>query len=117
MAGNGIKPPEGYDWAAFVPRVSHEPWSAPAFDHLRQVVSMPRIVASICVNDWCKCFTQQRTVALQGPECTNWVEHRPFDPYLPDPGQSQTVAMAEPQQQPQTERKSGIPVEIPDLLK
>ncbi|MBA4254303.1 MAG: hypothetical protein C0445_00320 [Polaromonas sp.] len=116
MAGNGIKPPEGYDWAAFVPRVSHEPWSAPAFDHLRQVVSMPRIVASMCVNGWCKCLTQQRTVALEGQQCLDWIEHRPFDPYKPDPDQPQTLAMAHTDSSP-AERKSAIPVDIPDILK
>lgn len=116
MAGNGLKVPEGYNWAAFVPRVAHEPWSAPAFDHLRQVVSMPRIVGALCVNGHCKCMTQQRTVALEGESCRAWIDHRPFDPYKPDPDQTHTLAMAQ-SQQPDAPVKSGIPVQIPDILK
>jgi len=78
---NGPRPiDDRVDW---IPRVSNKPESAPAYEHLRQVVAMPRVTGAICVNDQCKCFTQQGTNAgLTNAECVAWAANRPFDPYV-----------------------------------
>lgn len=76
------KDAQGYDPAAFVPRVSHEPLSAPAYDEIRQVVVMPVIVGGACFKGVCRCFTAQGfDVDLDNSECKSRVEKLPFDPY------------------------------------
>lgn len=68
------------DW---IPRVGHRPESAPAFDHLRIVVVMPRVTGAICIDDKCMCHTQQGTNAgLTNDQCKAWAANRPFDPYV-----------------------------------
>lgn len=99
VPGTGFKPMtsnspgqrgQPYDKAMFVPVVSYEPRSAPAYDHLREVVTMPRIVGRICPeSEPCYCMTQQRT-AVPDDLCTEWDDWRKrrFDPFKPDPGQA-----------------------------
>jgi zona occludens toxin len=72
------------DW---IPRVSNRPESAPAFDHLRQVVVMPVVVGGYCQGGECRCINQQGTNAgLSSADCQRWLENPPFDPYrLPPP--------------------------------
>lgn len=66
----------------FEPRLSGRPWTAPAYDHLRQVVNIPRIAGGMCFKDRCTCVTQQGTDAgLTHDECRQWIGRRPFDPY------------------------------------
>lgn len=68
---------------AFMPRLSADPGSAPAYDHLRVVKAMPRIVGGWCLGDQpCRCLTQQGTDA-EVPEdvCREWVARPKFDPY------------------------------------
>ncbi len=85
------------DW---IPRVSTRPESAPAYDHLRKVVAFPRVTGAMCVDDKCKCYTQQRTVAeITEDQCRAWAYNRPFDPYKPDPGAPGATADA-PQSNP-----------------
>lgn len=68
------------DW---IPRISNRPESAPAYDHLRVVVAMPIVTGAICINDKCKCLTNQGTDAGLSPdECRTWTQHRPFNPYV-----------------------------------
>lgn len=99
VPGTGLKPMtsnspgqrgQPYDRSMFIPVVSYEPRSAPAYDHLREVVSMPRIVGRICPEaEPCYCMTQQRT-AVPDDLCTEWDDWRKrrFDPFKPDPGQA-----------------------------
>jgi zona occludens toxin len=65
-----------------VPRLSAEPESAPRYDHLREVVEMPRVVGGYCIGDRCRCFTQQRTdPGISQAECRAWLAAPPFDAY------------------------------------
>jgi zona occludens toxin len=74
------------DRVDFIPRVSSKPESAPAYDHLRQIVAMPIVVGGYCVGDTCKCITNQGSdTGLSSSECRSWISNPPFDPYrLPD---------------------------------
>lgn len=76
-------PPGGYDASAFVPVVSNVPGSAPAYDALRIVTAIPRVIGGFCrgQGDDCTCFTQQATVAFKGLACREWIKEPPFDPY------------------------------------
>jgi zona occludens toxin len=75
-----------YDAAAFIPRISNKPESAPAYDHLRKVVAMPQVVGGYCIGEDCKCITNQGSdTGLSSSECRSWISNPPFDPYrLPD---------------------------------
>lgn len=66
----------------FIPRIYGEPNSAPAYDHLRQVVSMPVITACIADADRCLCYTQQMTkVEMTDAQCRQHATRGVFDPY------------------------------------
>jgi len=70
------------DRIAWIPRISHRPESAPAFDELRKVATMPVVAGAICNSKGCRCVTQQGTNAgLSDAECRAWLENPPFDPY------------------------------------
>jgi len=86
--GRGARPiDDRIDW---IPRTSNKPESAPAYEHLRVVVAMPRVTGGFCINESCHCHTQQGTDSgLSNDECLRWVKNRPFDPYLPDRVHSQ----------------------------
>lgn len=67
------------DW---IPRVSMRPESAPAYDHLRQVVVMPRVVGGVIMGNRARCYTQQGTDAgIPERDCRAWLANPPFDPY------------------------------------
>lgn len=87
-----------YDPAAFVPRVSYQPLSAPAYDSIRQVVVMPVVVGGVCFKGECRCFTGQGSDAgLSHAECQQWIKSPPFDPYrapLPEVSAPAAVAVA-----------------------
>lgn len=76
----------------FTARLPDRPETAPAYDHLRQVVVMPRTVGGWCEGSTCRCYTQQGTRAeLSGDACAQWVADPPFDPYhrrMPAPERS-----------------------------
>lgn len=92
-----------YDPAAFVPRVSYEPLSAPAYDQIRQVVAMPVIAGGACFKGDCKCYTHQGSdTGLTHKECEKWIKSPPFDPYRAQVVQA--VAQAPAQQQQQQEK-------------
>lgn len=70
------------DRIAWLPRISHRPESAPAFDELRKVAVMPVVAGAICNSKGCRCVTQQGTNAgLTDAECRAWLDNPPFDPY------------------------------------
>jgi zona occludens toxin len=74
----------GYAPESFKPVNPDVPLSAPAFDHLRQVVSMPRVIGCISTKSRCQCYTQQGTPAyLSDSHCRYMASHSEFDPYLP----------------------------------
>jgi zona occludens toxin len=91
------------DYAAFVPRVSSKPETAPAYDELRRVKDFPQVVGAICVNLECKCLDQQgKNAGLSPKECAQWMANPPFNPYRdpkPNPGAVQAVSasVAQPQ--------------------
>ncbi len=69
----------------FSPRLSDRPWTAPAYDHLRQVVRLPIITGAICLNDSCQCFNgKERLLDVGSEQCKYWAVNRPFNPYVPD---------------------------------
>lgn len=71
----------------FVPRWSAHPESAPAYDDLRRVVVMPRVVGGWCQGERCQCVNQQGSDAgLTWADCRAWLRSPPFNPYaLPAP--------------------------------
>ena len=103
------------DRVDFIPRISHKPETAPAFDHIRAVVVMPVVTGAACVNDQCKCFTVQGTDAgLSSSECSTWAKSPPFNPYLveiPSAG-SQMIARPVPGQGATT-TTSGVSLPAP----
>ena len=77
-AGQGQR----YDSTAFVPVVSYEPLSAPAYDAIRTVVNLPVIVGGACMSGKCKCYTAQGTDSgISSAQCEARVKSPPFDPY------------------------------------
>lgn len=70
------------DRVAWIPRISNRPESAPAFDHLRVVVNMPKVVGGWCQGETCRCINQQGTDSgLSDRDCAAWLKNPPFDPY------------------------------------
>jgi len=67
----------------FIPREYNKPWTAPAYDHLRQVVNMPRITSALCVNSKCDCYDGQDRLDIADATCHEWAVKRPFNPYVP----------------------------------
>lgn len=67
----------------FMPRISGRPWTAPAYDDLRQVVSVPHITGAMCIGADCRCYAGERRLLDVGSnECREWADTRPFNPYL-----------------------------------
>lgn len=95
--------------AGRIPRLSAEPESAPAYDALREIRTMPRVIGGYCVGDVCKCFTQQRTdPGLSTAECREWLANPPFDAYR--------EARREEGREFGGERREAAPVEQPSFL-
>ncbi len=70
----------------FMPRLSGRPWTAPAFDAVRQVVRMPAVAGAICTSERCVCVTDAgERLDLADHECREWLKLRPFDPYREPP--------------------------------
>ncbi|AWA06647.1 zonular occludens toxin domain-containing protein [Aeromonas hydrophila] len=66
----------------FIPRIYGEPATAPAYDNLRSVVTMPVVAACIADADRCWCYTQQMTkVDMTETQCRERVARGEFDPY------------------------------------
>jgi zona occludens toxin len=69
--------------AAMVPRLSHDPGSAPLYDHLRVVQDFPRVVGGWCIGKRCRCWNQQGFDAgLSSAQCRQHVEAPAFNPFL-----------------------------------
>jgi zona occludens toxin len=68
---------------AFNPRIQDRPETAPAYDELRRVVNMPRVVGGYCIGERCRCINQQNLDAgLSDAACRAWLKSPPFDPYF-----------------------------------
>ena len=84
------------DRVDFIPRVSSKPESAPAYDQLRKIAVMPRVIGGYCQGDYCYCSTQQGTNSgMSSNECREWLKSPPFNPYesaLPKSENQQTLA-------------------------
>lgn len=82
------------DW---IPRISSRPETAPAYDELRKVVAMPRIVGAMVMGKRVRCVTQQGTDAgVTEAECRAWLANPPFDPYAaPEAKQAATPSPIE----------------------
>lgn len=84
---------------AFIPRVYGEPWTAPAYDSLRVVRNMPRVVACIKDSDRCTCYTEQMTkIDMTQAQCRERVEQGVYDAYsdMPEAGAVASDAPASP---------------------
>jgi zona occludens toxin len=67
---------------AFVPVVPGQPETAPAYDALRIVKTMPRVIGGYCTPKECRCYNQQGLDAgLDQMQCRQWIKNPPFDPY------------------------------------
>lgn len=72
----------------FMPRLSDRPWTAPAYDQLRQVVRMPVIAGAICTSARCACVTEDGYTLpeVSDKACREWLRQPAFNPYvLPKP--------------------------------
>ena len=80
----------------FEPVVPGRPESAPAYDSLRVVKTMPMVVACLQSKTRCVCINQQGLDArLDTVQCKQWLDNPPFNPYL-EPPQVQPVALLDP---------------------
>lgn len=72
---------------AFVPRVYGEPWTAPAYDGMRVVRNMPRVVACVASDTKCACYTEQMTVIqMTDSQCRERLDGGGvYDPYNEKP--------------------------------
>jgi zona occludens toxin len=67
---------------AFTPRIANVPNTAPAYDEMRKVVAMPRIMGGYCQGGHCRCYIQNAQRApITHEACAAWVADPPFDPY------------------------------------
>lgn len=80
------------DW---IPRDPLRPESAPAYDGLRQVAVMPRLVGCMSMGSKAQCYTQQGTRVEVHPDMARSLMERPlFDPYQPLQQQAGAVGPA-----------------------
>lgn len=82
--------------AAFVPRITSRPESAPLYDEIRKVQQIPIVQGCVATADRCTCYTQQATDAFVPVDvCRELVFHRQFDPFSA-PVQPAAVAAGTP---------------------
>lgn len=75
----------------FIPRLAGQPNTAPAYDSLRVVKTMPIVAACIADEHRCWCYTQQMTkVDMSDTQCREHVTRGEFDPYR-DAAEPRTV--------------------------
>ena len=81
------------DVTDFIPRYRDMPYSAPAYDEIKQVKAVPVITGSICLNGVCRCYHGKGWLRdVSDAACRDWTENRPFDPYT-DQQQDQMADM------------------------
>ena len=68
--------------ASITPVHPNYPESAPAYDAVRVVKSMPIVAGCIKTATFCRCYSQQSTVLdIQADRCADIVANKVFDPY------------------------------------
>lgn len=66
----------------YSPRMPQRPETAPLYDTIRQVKTMPTVAGCVASATRCKCYTGQGTDAfLTDEQCRAWIENPPFDPW------------------------------------
>lgn len=102
----------GYDTLQFIPRLSTNPESAPAYDSLRAVVAVPLVIGGICVGETCRCFTQQNTlVSMSDNDCRKLVALPRFNPYLLADSRGADRAQA----RPGSHQAAAVPAQPPTI--
>lgn len=97
-ASGSVRIDDRVDW---VPRVSSRPESAPAFDHVRQVVVMPSIVGCAEFRGVARCYTQQGTDAgIPDAEARELLNRPRFDPYTLPVQQAGGTPLSAPKSSP-----------------
>lgn len=68
---------------AAIPRLADQPNTAPMYDEVRRVVSMPRIGGGYCIEGGsCRCYMQRGYRApISDAACRTWLKEPPFDAY------------------------------------
>lgn len=102
-----LKIDDRVDW---IPRISHMPETAPAYDEIRKIQAFPIVVGGVCFKGECRCFTQQGTNAgLTHDECLTAINNPRFNAYdAPPPVQTAAA--------PQVQR-STAPEDLPPEVK
>lgn len=68
--------------ADFQPRIRSRPETAPAYDHLRVVTSMPMVTGGFILGKVVVCHTDQGVkAAITEDECRAWLANPPHNPY------------------------------------
>lgn len=66
----------------YMPRLPQRPETAPLYDGIRTVRSMPTVAGCVAMRGTCRCFTSQATDAfLTDAQCRAWLASPPFDPW------------------------------------
>ena len=74
--------PAALSVTSFAPRLVGRPESAPLYDGLRKVVSMPAVVGCMSTQSRCYCVTDQGSDAgLSVEECRAWLRSPPYSPF------------------------------------
>lgn len=67
---------------SFMPRIKTRPETAPIYDPIRKVSSMPVVVGCLQSAKSCMCYTDQATDAfLTREQCQEWLKHPPYNPW------------------------------------
>lgn len=103
-----------FNLMAFLPAVAEFPESAPAYDGLRVVTAMRRLVAGWCAGDVCECRDNQGIVLdLPRGSCAEYVKKGRYDPYRVAPvasgGQGTAPAATSTPVAPDQSPKSSLP--------
>lgn len=87
-----------------IPAIADQPDTAPIYDGVRLVKSMPEIQGCVASQSRCVCVTQQGTRAeLSEQACRQWVSNRPFNPYR--------ESLREPIREPMQLAKASMPAD------
>lgn len=89
IPSSSVSTPPPLSPASFTPRLSIMPETAPVYDEIRQVKSLPSVVGCIQSASDCRCYTSQGTDVLFTRElCLSWIKQRPFNPFRSSPDSS-----------------------------
>ena len=93
----------------FMPRMYDRPWTAPAYDHLRQVVALPTITGALCMRGACTCYHGKgKLLDVSSEACSAWMRDQPFNPYEVPSASSYAVPGASATGNPYQASASGV---------